>query len=171
MPSSFGSPVKSADRFGALGAGFAVLNGTTSVNLTTQSTYYTVPITVETLDTLSIVTLSANRFTLAAGSYVIVASDIFGISQSNYTAYGAGHTLRLRNITDSTDLFSNTNYNTLAYSGYSSAAPSLGIAAVTITAPKSYELQHVSNNWGIGAPAYITGISASVGQVFIVKVA
>ena len=147
-----------------------MLNGTTSVNLTTQSTYYTVPITVETLDTLSIVTLSANRFTLAAGSYVIVASDIFGISQSNYTAYDASHTLRLRNITDSTDLFSNTNYNTLAYSA-TSAAPSLGIAAVTITAPKSYELQHASNDWGIGAPAYITGISASVGQVFIVKVA
>ena len=168
MPSSFGLPVKSADRFGALGAGFAVLNGTTSVNLTTQSTYYTVPISVETLDASNIVTLSASRFTLAAGTYTIVAGDTFNFSWSGVGRFSVSHTMRLRNITDSTNQFSN------AVRGIDVEAESfnqscLYITGVTIAAPKAYELQHTSNSFSLGGS--VTEQSASVGQVFIVKVA
>lgn len=149
-------------------AQFAVLNGTSPVTMTTGNTYYTVPITAETLDTSNIVTLASSQFTLAAGSYVIIAGDVFNLIAAVGVGGQYNHTFRLRNITGSSTLATNQLYMTHAGFTGLNDINNLLMTGVTLSGSTTYELQHMCTST---ISVSNSDISATYGQVVIIKVA
>tara|TARA_Y100000996_G_C22415001_1_gene598906 strand:- start:39 stop:668 length:630 start_codon:yes stop_codon:yes gene_type:complete len=97
----------------------------------TSGAWRTRDINTELADPDSIVTLSANQFTLQAGSYLIRHTQV---------AYAVNRlAVRLRNITDSTDagVAQAAYYNNGAGNMWSTT----GVARVVISSAKTFELQ------------------------------
>lgn len=96
-------------------------------------------------DPFGIVSLSANQFTLQAGTYYMDASAPAGLVD--------GHRIRIRNITDSTtDILGGNAYTA---SANASAGWALLDGRITISSAKTFELQHrcqtTKNTDGFGA--------------------
>jgi len=107
------------------------------------NTWNTRALTTEVFDAGNIVTLSANRFTLLAGSYFI---------EAHAPAVFCDHQkLRLRDITNSADLAVGTSQYSTANSGVANLR-----ARITLSGSTVIELQHwVSNGLsttGLGTP-------------------
>jgi hypothetical protein len=93
------------------------------------------PINTKVLDTSSVCTLAANRFTLPAGTYRVRASSCGNNSN--------GHAIRLRNITDANTALLGTqawNNNTPSIDGYAATQSTID-GQITITGTKTFELQ------------------------------
>lgn len=84
------------------------------------------------VDPFGIVTLSANQFTLQAGTYEIEASALVGLVN--------GHKLKIRNITDSSDTIIGLSNITSSTDGSSDVAELSGTFSISST--KTFELQH-----------------------------
>ena len=100
----------------------------------------------------SIVSLSANQFTLAAGKYEIEASAPAGMV--------GGHILKLRNITDSTDVLAGTVEYT-SQNAYYAVTQSKVEGVLNLTSSKTLEIQHRCDvtraSDGFGAASIVTG--------------
>ena len=104
-------------------------------------------INTEDNDIAGIVSISANQFTLSAGTYRIRATA---------TAYAVGQNqLRLRNVTDATTTLVGTScYATGTFNAFNIAGL---VGEFTISATKSFEIQHrgaaTVADTGFGVPA------------------
>lgn len=108
-------------------------NGTAGGGFTSGS-YQTRTLNTE-VDPSSIVTLSSNQFTLAAGTYYLSASA---------PAHDVnGHKIKIRNITDSTDTLTGSKTISNATAGSNDNSVIEGI--FTIAGTKVFELQHRCN--------------------------
>lgn len=130
------------------------------------------PINTENYDPNNIVSLSANRFTLGAGTYLITTS------QTHWSFLGAGGDSasgRIRNITDSTTLIvAETQHRNFALS---SNGATLSVKTptykFTINSSKTFELQYyrdaiqTSNGLGVNSS---TGESEIYASIFIQKI-
>lgn len=96
----------------------------------TSGSFQTRDLNTKDVDADSIVTLSANQFTLEAGTYRIRAKAP-GRSVD-------GHQAKIRNITDSSDEIIGTS----AYSSSGVTTHSFIDGEITITGTKTFELQH-----------------------------
>ena len=86
----------------------------------------------EVTDPDGIVTLSANQFTLQAGTYWISArAPAYGVDR---------HKAKLRNVTDSTDAIIGSSAHTASSGG--SETVSFVVGQVTIASAKTFEIQH-----------------------------
>lgn len=116
-------------------------------------------------DTIGGVTLVANQFVLPAGTYWIEAkAPAVQVNQ---------HAARLQNITDATTVFSGTSEYVAATDGVQ--VSSWVIGRFTISAPKTFELQHrcattaTNNGFGVTAGgAFAVGVEVYA-SVSIVK--
>ena len=98
----------------------------------TSGAWYTRDLNTITSDLDSIVSLSANQFTLQAGTYVIEASA---------PAYTVNkHKIKLRNITDSTDELIGSSERVDEYSSGNNR--SFIDDVITITSAKTFEIKH-----------------------------
>ncbi len=137
--------------------------GTSGGSITSAGSWTTRPLNTES-DPSAIVTLAANDFTLAAGTYEIEAdSPIYA---------GDAHQSRLFNVTDSIT----TSLGSCEFSPSSSpfGQSSSKIRVVfTIAGSKAFRIQHrVTVNSQFGkAPASAFGVSTVFGQVVIRKLA
>jgi|TARA_Y100000052_G_scaffold27286_1_gene34499 hypothetical protein len=116
----------------------------------TSGAWRTRDLNTEVTDVDNIVSLSSNRFTLQAGTYLIIARAPAHDCNSHQT--------RLRNITDgSTVRFGMNSFLDSRYQGNTNA---LLIARTTITGAKEFELQHQAEsdktNGGFGVAANFT---------------
>ena len=116
----------------------------------TSGAWRTRDLNTEVTDVDNIVSLSSNRFTLQAGTYLIIARAPAHDCNSHQT--------RLRNITDgSTVRFGMNSFLDSRYQGNTNA---LLIARTTITGAKEFELQHQAEsdktNGGFGVAANYT---------------
>lgn len=117
----------------------------------TSGAWRTRTLNTKSTDTGGIATLSSNQFTLPAGTYLIKA-----------TAPGYQcdrHQARLQNITDtSTTALSTTEFT--ASAGSATVSRALIYAEFTITAPKTFEIQHqcqtTKSSDGFGVAANFT---------------
>jgi hypothetical protein len=95
------------------------------------ATWNTAPLTTEVRDNDNICTLTANQFSLPAGTYYIEAES---------QAYRVdGHKTRLRNITDAASTLIGTNAHANGTNGCTSSTMS---GSFTIAGTKTFELQH-----------------------------
>jgi len=96
-----------------------------------SATWNTAPLTTEVRDVNSICTLTANQFSLPAGTYYI---------ETESQAYRVdGHKTRLRNITDAASTLIGTNAHANSTNGGTSSTMS---GSFTIAGTKTFELQH-----------------------------
>jgi hypothetical protein len=113
---------------------YAKLSDTKSANTNagglTSGSFATRTLNTEDSDADSIVSLSANQFTLAAGTYRIYATVPACNVNRNKT--------KLRNVTDSTD----TLIGTSEYTGASGYSRSVVSGQFTIAGTKAFEIQH-----------------------------
>ena len=112
-----------------------------------------------TSDDDSIVTLSANQFTLQAGTYLIEASA------PSYVV--SLHKIKLYNITDSTDDIIGTN----AFSSTPDygATRSFASGVINITSAKVFEIQHRCSDTGFIGNTCNFGVAEVYTQVKITK--
>ncbi len=114
-------------------------NGTNGGAMT-AGVWTTLPLNTEVVDSAGICTLSANRFTIPAGTYRIRASSCGNNSN--------GHQIRLMNISDSTTALVGTqawNNNTINIQGYAATQSTID-GQITIAASKTFELQLIVAN-------------------------
>ncbi|MDH4379176.1 MAG: hypothetical protein QE263_04650 [Vampirovibrionales bacterium] len=110
----------------------------------TSAAWRTRDLNTEVTDTAGLVTVASNQFTLQPGRYLIEASA---------PAYGCNtHKTRLQNITDATTVATGTTEH--ANPTYGVQNRSFCDAVVTLTASKTFELQHwcstTSSTFGLG---------------------
>ncbi|MCW8988290.1 MAG: hypothetical protein OQK75_11555 [Gammaproteobacteria bacterium] len=121
-----------------------VKTNTTVPQTATASTWNTRDLNTEDSDTSGHCTISSNQFTLAAGTYTIMASApayACNVSQA-----------RLRNISDSTTTLLGTSEH--AASGIGVSNRSLIVGQFTIASSKIFEIQHyVGTSTQMGNPA------------------
>jgi len=116
----------------------------------TSGAWRTRDLNTEVTDVDNIVSLSSNRFTLQAGTYLI---------KGRATAYDCErHQLRIRNITDaSTVRFGICNFLNTSYNPHNTAVI---VGRTTITGAKEFELQHQAqtskSNGGMGLGSNFT---------------
>lgn len=108
----------------------------------TSGAWRTRDLNTEITDTDGIVSVAANQFTLAAGTYIIRASAPAYLSNSR-------HGTRMRNITDgTTDLFGTSEFS------FNDQTRSFIAGKLILTASKTFELQHqtaiTSVTYGLG---------------------
>lgn len=115
-------------------------NGT-SGGAFTSGAWQTRDINTEDSDEYGIVSISANQFTLQAGTYIISAiAPAYAVEH---------HKIKLRNVTDSTDVILGIN-NRVSTSDSSSSFSFLS-GRFTIASSKTFELQHrCSATYGTG---------------------
>lgn len=129
---------------------------TTAGGTFTSGAWRTRTLNTEVCDSDTIVTLSSNQFTLAAGTYRLEASVP--------AAQVDGHTARLRNITDTdTTAVGTASFSPAAVGGFTTH--SFIAIEFTITDTKVFEIQHFCNTTksgnGFGPP-----VSAGVVEVY-----
>ena len=163
MPSAFGKPVTTANRFGpAAGASYALISGGTADTITTSWTTRT--INTEVYDPSAIVSIVANAFTLIAGTYSIQAVTTCrgGSSVGSFCATA----IRLRNTSDSSTASEGATFGSsdLSSIGRENTAGSVSLSTITtITSAKTFEIQNVATNTNVAGgvnsgdgPRYVT---------------
>ena len=129
----------------------------------TLGAFRTRDLNTEIADPDGIVSISSNQFTLGAGNYLIEASA---------PAYAVNrHIARLQNITDSTTVqYGQAQYTDAANFVYNS---SVVVARVSITASKTFEIQHRSQSTqssnGFGVQTAMSGVDSIYTIVKIYK--
>ena len=129
----------------------------------TLGAFRTRDLNTEIADPDGIVSISSNQFTLDAGNYLIEASA---------PAYAVDrHVARLRNITDSTTVqYGQAMYTDAANFSYNS---SVVVARVSLTASKTFEIQHRSQSTqtsnGFGVQTAMAGVDSVYTIVKIFK--
>lgn len=136
----------------------------TSSGTFTSGAWRTRTLNTEDHDADSIVTLSSNQFTLAAGTYRVMSFAMAYLVE--------GHTLKIRNITDSTDpIIGLPGFHS---SSVSSSIPAIAAGELVIAGTKTFELQHycdlTRSTDGFGK-ANTHGVNEVYAQVEIWKVA
>lgn len=119
----------------------------------TSGAYQTRTLNTQEGDT-SFCTLSSNQFTLSAGTYEIYASAPAGCD----TGILLAHKAKIRNITDSSDtIVCSSEVADANTSGVVIQSRSIGLGTITLTASKTFELQHRVNttfaSTGFGRPS------------------
>jgi hypothetical protein len=126
-------------------------SGTGGGTLST-STWNTRTLNTEDNDADNIVSLSSNQFTLQAGTYRI---------RAQVPAYAVHrHKAKLRNVTDSVDVIIGSAEFCLSSSNI--VTHSVIVGEFTITATKTYEVQHrieISNGANDAGPAWNVGVN------------
>lgn len=124
----------------------------------TSGSWQTRDLNTEVEDDGGHASLSGNQITLAAGTYMVKASSVATSVQQ--------HKLRLRNITDSSDLIIGLSHHITSTAVTSSAALLRG--KFTIAAPKIIELQHrctltrTNNGFGVASNYGVIEIYSSI---------
>lgn len=124
--------------------------GTALVN----ETWVTRNVNMEIYDTANIVTLSANQFTLGAGTYQVTANQVFFADDSQIRSFRG----RIRNVTDNTTVALSLSGRFDAPAGTSAnAESSIPPMVFTIADTKTFELQYwieasSSDNDALGFP-------------------
>ena len=165
MPSAFGKPVTTANRFGTVAAAttfvhkFACVTGSTAEAITPVGTFVQRALDTEQYDPSSIVTLSGGSFTLGtAGTYVIRAwTTLFGTGTAR-----SYHQMRLRNSTDSTTVATGNSASMLQVSGGSNTTITQLVGLTTITSSKTFQIDHVTQNSAVSAVGGLTGAGGSM---------
>lgn len=126
-----------------------------SCGASTASAWLTRPLNTLS-DPSGFVSLGTNQFTLQPGEYYI---------DFDAPAYNSGHNkTRLRNITDGSDAL----YGTAEYSSTTVQTRSAGSGSITITAAKTFELQHyfgaaaAGNGMGVDNSFGVTNVCSKV---------
>lgn len=162
MPSPF-SPATIPSAGSSLFASYAQLEDQKAAGTDgggfTSGAWRTRTLNTEVFDPDSIVSLAANQFTLAAGSYYIDAWA------SAYQC--ASHKAKLANITDATDALIGSSEFESAVTG-DSPTNSLVKGRIVIAVPKTFELQHrcgttkATNGLGIASNFGVVEVYAQV---------
>jgi hypothetical protein len=129
-----------------------------ALSATSASTTWNIRELNTELDPDSFVTLSANQFTLAAGTYVFETSSVAVAATSN------NHKLKIFNATDSLDSLIGTNgLSTSVSNSYASTINGM----VTITGTKVFEVRHYTQaGYAFGGYGAAAGI-ASTSEVYL----
>ena len=145
MPSAFGKPVTTANRFGvvASGSSYALISGGTAGTITTSWTTRTID--TEVYDASAIVSIAANAFTLIAGTYLITA--VTGCrGPLSGGAFFQAVAIRLRNTTDSTTVSEGCTFGGSDLSSVSRWSPAGSVSLSTVTtiaSAKTFEIQNI----------------------------
>tara|TARA_B100002019_G_scaffold45607_1_gene38308 strand:- start:834 stop:1439 length:606 start_codon:yes stop_codon:yes gene_type:complete len=138
-------------------------NGTAAGQNTTPSAWRVRDLNTEVFDPSNIVTLSSNRFTLQAGSYLIV----YRVPQYRPDKLRAA----LYNYTDSS--YAGYSENVYGHSSYFQQLYVEGKTRVTIASAKEFEIRHWSNvqvnSEDLGRPLSISGVPEIYTTVEIYK--
>lgn len=104
--------------------------------------------------------MASNQFILPAGTYYFDASATAGYTNQHY--------ISLKNVTDSTfPLIGSTEYSNSTYAAYTRSFIS---GEVTITSPKTFELNHYTNT-GRATDCFGVAHTAAVNEVYaLVKI-
>jgi hypothetical protein len=140
-------------------------------NSTIAGTWTTRPLNTEVSDLNSITTLSANQFTLPAGTYIIQFEQIFTSHINSEMQFRS----RIRNITDGTTVALGLTTRMHIASGESANMSSPGTGIFTITSPKTFEIQYYAQSslapgLGIGSPSPSGEVERFV-SIFIERIA
>jgi hypothetical protein len=155
--------VYSGSAWGAVGSSNAVatavlyhsLAAGTHAGSFTAGTWVTRPLNTE-VDPSGIVTLAANRFTLAAGTYHLRArAPAFRVN---------GHQIRLRNITDSTTTVSGGAAHSGSSADYAQTFSEID-HVFTLASSKTFEIQHRCETTGSASSSF--GRAANFGEAEI----
>jgi hypothetical protein len=141
---------------------YAVSSGTAGPDYA-SATWNTVPLNTEDFDPAGIVSISSNRFTLAAGTYALTA-------HAGANRAGANQRIRIYNITDAAQAVASTNIK----SPNATTSPTLQVSLsgfVTIAGSKAFELQLYADLDPAADTAVATGESEVYAQVSILKIA
>ena len=127
------------------------ISGGTSDGTTAATTWTTRPVNTEVTDASSIVSISSNQFTLAAGTYLIRGFQTFAGSGGTQLQFRG----RIRNVTDSTTVGTSMTCRAHIAGGESTTQQCPIEVYFTITSTKTFELQY----WAQSALANGLGIS------------
>ena len=176
MPSAFGKPVTTANRFGVAAAfinKYAILYGDSADGLS-GSAWTKRTISGEDYDPSNIVSVASSVFTLGAGTFLITATAEVSTAGSTFYFVGTWQT-RIRDTTNgATVILGLSNGNSLYSTDTKGNGTSLCEGTVTTTGSTNFELQHwaVLNNGSIsGGRASGAGVGDRYVKITIIQIA
>lgn len=137
---------------GVAWAGYALLQDQKAANTNggtfTSGSWQTRVLNTEVFDVGSIVSIAANQFTLAAGTYFISGwAEAYGVDN---------HQTKIANITDTSDAIIGSGEWSNLDASHTASNKSFVVGRVTIAGAKVFELQHrcatTNANLGLGIP-------------------